>query len=839
MARCFRSTRSPPSRGPRATPDAGAAEARERALDALRAAWTGLAGEARAELAAAVRSLGPAEPAAAEPRPPGRPLPEVLGSLGIGALRPGQDRAIAAALAGRDALVVMATGSGKSLCYQAPALALGGLSVVVSPLIALMDDQVAGLRAAGLPAAALTSRMGEADLRETMAAVDEGRIGLLYCAPERFNSRAFVAALRRRGVELFVVDEAHCVSEWGHDFRPDYRRVRAFREAVGARATIALTATATPAVQGDIVRRLGLRDHAAVVTGFDRPNLVFDCASVSGRGAVARKWELLRTALDGARGEAAIVYSGTRRAADELAERLAAEGHATAPYHAGRSDREAVFDAFMSGRARVMCATNAFGMGVDKPDVRLIVHWAIPDSLEQYYQEAGRAGRDGELSRALLISSSGDVGQLRTRIAGARLGAEEVDALLGRLARRADEDGVFRLERGEVGDRVAFELAMAERVGAVESAPAAGGARAGRLLRTRLDAEGARALGEEVGRELGRRRRALDAVLDYAGGDECRRARILRHFGDPADSGAPEGRCCDVCDPPADLAAALGREVAAPAGGRGRRADELADALPAEARTAFAALRAWRAAAAKELGWPAFRVAPNRTLVELARRRPSTPYELEQVPGAGPYLRERFGTDLLSVLAAATAARPRRAHPAAAGARPAGAAPVIRRRRGRLRAPAGLAAGAGRREAGLHGLRRPGAPRPGRDASAQPRRARGDRRDRTGLPGASRRERPRGALGAELLDPAHRGDRPGPAAGGAGRGDQALAVPRGLEHAPRAPADRAEAASERRRGRLGQGALLASPVGPAVISDRDPRFALADGHLAHSGLAGG
>ena len=217
----------------------------------------------------------------------------MLSRLGVSALRQGQDRAIAAALAGQDALVVAATGSGKSLCYQAPALCLAGLTVVVSPLIALIEDQAARLRAAGLPVVAITSQLGEEAAREALAAIRAGAVRLVYCAPERFHRGDFQAALRGLPVAVFAVDEAHCVSEWGHDFRPDYRRLAGWRDRIGARATMALTATATPAVQDDVVRQLGLRDPVLVRGGFDRPNLSLDVVTVSGTGATARKWAAL------------------------------------------------------------------------------------------------------------------------------------------------------------------------------------------------------------------------------------------------------------------------------------------------------------------------------------------------------------------------------------------------------------------------------------------------------------------------------------------------------------------------------------------------------------------
>lgn len=398
--------------------DPGSASAADRLLDRLRDDWRDLAGEARGALgriAAPLRARrdaldGPVAPHPGEPRP----LRDVLADLGVQALRPGQDRPMLAALAGTDSLVVMPTGSGKSLCFQAPAFASGGLTVVVSPLIALIQDQHDRLAAAGLPVAMVTSLQSPADQRAAIDRIAGGHVRLVLCAPERFAHEAFVRAVQANPVDLLAIDEAHCVSEWGHDFRPEYLHLARLRELLHPRAVMALTATATPTVSDEIVARLGLRDPVTVRTGFDRGNLSFDVVRLDGKGAVARKWSALESGLAAPGGTPAIVYCGTRKATEEVAEGLAQRGHRAVGYHAGMddADRTRAQEAFMSGDADVIAATNAFGMGIDRSDVRSVWHWSIPTSLEGYYQEAGRAGRDGLPGRAVLLAMRADLGRL-------------------------------------------------------------------------------------------------------------------------------------------------------------------------------------------------------------------------------------------------------------------------------------------------------------------------------------------------------------------------------------------------------------------------------------------
>ncbi len=350
------------------------------------------------------------------------PTPEeLLERFGLDAFRPGQREAVQAALDGRDSLVVMPTGGGKSLCYQLPALANEhGLVVVVSPLIALMADQWRRLREAGVRSTMLASGMEDGHNAQALREIAQGETQLVLAAPERFASGAFREALAARRVDLFVVDEAHCVAEWGHDFRPDYLRLNDAIASLnggdgrGRPAVMAATATATPKVAEEIAARLGLREWVSVRSGFDRPNLTFDVVSVEGKGAVARKRAALMYALGDAQARPAIVYCGTRKDTDEVAGMLRQAGMATVSYHAGMSAdaRRESQERFMDGRAEVVVATNAFGMGVDKADVRTVAHWALPTSLEAYYQEAGRGGRDGEWARALLLASRMDLGRL-------------------------------------------------------------------------------------------------------------------------------------------------------------------------------------------------------------------------------------------------------------------------------------------------------------------------------------------------------------------------------------------------------------------------------------------
>ena len=328
--------------------------------------------------------------------------------FGFQEFRHGQQDVIEAVLAGRDVLAVMPTGQGKSLCFQLPATLTPGLTAVVSPLIALMKDQVDALRARGIAAAAFHSGLSEAERDRVIQDLKLGRLRLIYLAPERLQHGWFVRTLSLAGPSLLVVDEAHCISFWGHDFRPDYLRLGELRRQLDSPPCLALTATATANVQRDIADKLELRHPLTIVTGFRRPNLHFAVELCSSK---QEKLLALRALIGEVRRGSAVVYCATRRHVEELAAALGGDRSGVGYYHAGLPDviRAEIQDHFTAGRMKILVATNAFGMGIDKPDVRLVVHFDVPGSLEAYYQEAGRAGRDGESARCVLLFQQSDV----------------------------------------------------------------------------------------------------------------------------------------------------------------------------------------------------------------------------------------------------------------------------------------------------------------------------------------------------------------------------------------------------------------------------------------------
>ncbi|PSR00022.1 MAG: RecQ family ATP-dependent DNA helicase [Bacteroidetes bacterium QS_9_68_14] len=342
------------------------------------------------------------------------------------AFRPGQAEAIAAARAGEDALVVLPTGGGKSVCYQVPALMMEGkrFALVVSPLIALMHDQVAALKARGIEAAFIDSTLSYRATEQRWTDAEHGRFDLLYVSPERLQSERFQARAGRLPVALLAVDEAHCVSMWGHHFRPDYRKIPEARAALGDPPTMAVTATAPPEVRRDMAEGLALRDPREVITGFDRPNLVWSVFQT------AQKRRRLRAVVQGV-GGAGLVYASTRRRVETYAAWLQGEGVAADYYHAGRDAeaRAAVQADWQAGETRVVVATNAFGMGIDKADVRFVAHVDLPASLEAYYQQAGRAGRDGKRAHAVLLFQPSDAETRHALIESAHPTGREVNAV--------------------------------------------------------------------------------------------------------------------------------------------------------------------------------------------------------------------------------------------------------------------------------------------------------------------------------------------------------------------------------------------------------------------------
>ena len=334
-------------------------------------------------------------------------LDALLPRFGLSTFRPGQREVISTVLAGKDCLCVMPTGGGKSLCYQLPALALDGLTLVVSPLIALMKDQVDQLLARGIPVTFINSTLPVEEQYDRLDRVAAGEFRLAYVVPERFRSSRFVEAVRAVGIKLLAIDEAHCVSQWGHDFRPDYARLGYFRKMLGNPPTIALTATATDVVRRDIVELLALNEPKIFITGFARENLFYEVLSPrTDREKAERLVQFLRETPG-----CGIIYASTRKRTEEVAEIIAQQTpRRAAIYHAGLppDERRATQEAFMSGRYEVIVATNAFGMGIDKADVRFVIHYTLPGSLEAYYQEAGRAGRDGKPSRCVMLYHGGD-----------------------------------------------------------------------------------------------------------------------------------------------------------------------------------------------------------------------------------------------------------------------------------------------------------------------------------------------------------------------------------------------------------------------------------------------
>jgi RecQ family ATP-dependent DNA helicase len=453
--------------------------------------------------------------------------------FGFSGFRANQQEVCEAAIAGRDTLLVMPTGAGKSLCYQLPALVRGGTALVISPLIALMEDQSSKLSALGLRAGRIHSGMDRDASRAVCREYLDGGLQFFFLAPERLRVPGFVEMLGKRKPSLIAIDEAHCISQWGHDFRPDYRMMRQYVAALRPAPVIALTATATPVVQKDIVTQLGLSNAVRFIHGFRRENLAIEAVEVS----KPRRAEFALKLLQTCERRPAIVYAPTRKDAEATAAELGRE-FACAAYHAGldAQTRERVQRDFLGGRLEVVVATIAFGMGIDKPDVRTVIHTALPSSLESYYQEIGRAGRDSKQSRVILMHSYAD---RRTHDFFHQRDYPEL-AILDRIVQRLKKGARFANDL-----RDDLEMDGDVFVRALEKLSAHGGAA--------VDYEGNVTAGGGEWRagyamQSSLRQEQLEKVMRYVEGGRCRMGALVEHFGDVDDANV---RCglCDFCAP--------------------------------------------------------------------------------------------------------------------------------------------------------------------------------------------------------------------------------------------------------------------------------------------------
>ncbi len=475
--------------------------------------------------------------------------------FGIPKFRPGQQDALEYILGGEDSLVVMPTGYGKSLIYQLAALLLPHTTLVISPLISLMKDQVDSLVRNKISASYLNSSLSSAEQSDRLRILSQGGYKILLVAPERLRNRAFNKALTNVPISLLVVDEAHCLSQWGHDFRPDYLHIAEFSQECKEPVILALTATATLRVQKEIVRLLNREDMKQVITGFNRPNLFFEVAYIPDLTGKLRFLNQFMSDVDGA----GIIYTGTRRDAEEIAEFMSeVVGTSARYYHAGLDpkSRNEIQDLFMSGELTVVAATNAFGMGIDRPDVRFVIHYSMPGSLEAYYQEAGRAGRDGKPARAVLIYSPDDTALQEFFIDNDSPSMDELRSVhkyVSNLPASSYEsnkgirtfhldDLTYATSLTEVKARVAIE--KIEAAHGFTRLPNA----AGNIICIRsqdLSGKELQRISSTIETRRQHKRAVLKKMVAYAETNNCRRQTILDYFGDKSTDEVPI--CCDNC----------------------------------------------------------------------------------------------------------------------------------------------------------------------------------------------------------------------------------------------------------------------------------------------------
>jgi ATP-dependent DNA helicase RecQ len=588
--------------------------------------------------------------------------------FGYHEFRPHQAEIIDTVITGRDAFVLMPTGGGKSLCYQLPALHRDGVTIVVSPLIALMKDQVDALRGNGVAAAYLNSSLSAEESRDVLSALRAGELDLLYVAPERLVLDGFLGELERARVALFAVDEAHCVSQWGHDFRPDYVGLGRVRERFSAVPFLALTATADEQTRNDVVRQLGLGDACVFVTGFDRPNIHYSAAYKT------KPFEQLRDFLAERRGESGIVYALSRKRVDELASKLRAAGFSAGAYHAGMDaeKRTRTQEDFLGDRLDIVVATVAFGMGIDKPDVRFVAHYDLPKSIEGYYQETGRAGRDGLPAHALLLWSMADAGTSR-----------------GFIEAIADEEQ-RRIESHKLSAMIAYAEALSCRRRALlgyfgeESADRCGACdlcdSPPETYDATVDAQKALSAVYRLQERFG-----LNYVIDVLRGSEAERIVSNGHdqlsvYGIGAEHSKDEWGSIlrqlvhrdflrvDVAEystlklQPRARAVLIGDEQVVlarppaprPKAEKAAKRSRIADAaLETEEQLAlFERLRDLRRRIAAEQSVPAYVVFADAALADMARRAPASRDEFLEVSGVGAAKLERYGEAFLAEIAA-------------------------------------------------------------------------------------------------------------------------------------------------------------------------------------------